>query len=417
MMLDNTLDQRCLRIGIPNFASTFLPFFINLAKYLEALGHSVIFLNPDPFLRSQLDKHGCCYELYPPIKNTCHLSKPFDKDSDIIKYLSRLYRLNKSQEMRLITTKNNLFSRASQQLSSYPVDKIIMWNGLGNVEKTLCQTLNIDAFYCENGYFENTFQMNKRGVNSDGNFVDLEPDQLYDFTYPNATLPFTTSGFKITNTPFNKFYYYLKRVFDSDYRNYLLSMVQYNLAVRKAKRSFNEQLFEKVDFDKIGKFVFIPLQVNSDTQTILYSDFKDSYDFLSTVIPKLKQLGFHIVLKQHPFETEPVDYSSFVCEQVSLFSKCDLNALIDRAEFVVTINSSVGLQAIERGKKVVACGAALYKNAPNCYSLTALDKVEEAPLQDANKYITKLKRDIFIKGNWREVDESLLASVSQRLLG
>ena len=159
------------------------------------------------------------------------------------------------------------------------------------------------------------------------------------------------------------------------------------------------------------------MQVNSDTQTILYSDFKDTYDFLSTVVPKLKKLGYHIMLKQHPFETEPVDYSSFVGEHVSLFSKCDLNALIDRAEFVVTINSSVGLQAIERGKKVVVCGAASYKNAPNCYPFSALDKVEKEPLQDAEKYITKLKRDIFIEGNWRKVDESLLASVSQRLLG
>ena len=288
---------------------------------------------------------------------------------------------------------------------------------LGNVEKTVCQALNIDAFYCENGYFENTFQMNKCGVNSEGSFVDLPANQLYDFVYPHADAKITTTEFKLTETPFNKFYYYLKRLFDEDYRNYLFSMIQYNLAVKKAKQSFSKQAFEKINFEKIGKFVFIPLQVNSDTQTILYSDFKDSYDFLSTVIPKLKQMGHHIVLKQHPFETEPVDYSAFVDEQVSLYSKCDLNDLIDRSEFVVTINSSVGLQAIERGKKVVVCGAALYKNAPNCYPFSALDKVEKEPLQDAEKYITKLKRDIFIEGNWREVDESLLASVSQRLLG
>ena len=417
MKRDYVNEQRALRIGIPNFASTFLTFFINLAKYLEALGHDVVFLNPDPFLRSRLDKHGCSYELYPSINDIVHIEKPFDKSADIIRYLSRLYRLNQVQETSLIAAKNKLYSRAISHLRLSPVDKMIVWNGLGNVEKTVCQALNIDAFYCENGYFDNTFQMNKRGVNSDGSFVDLAPEQLYEFAYPKATAKVTVSEFKLIETPFNKVYYYLKRLFDEDYRNYLLSMIQYNLAVKKAKQSFSKQAFEKINFEKIGKFVFIPLQVNSDTQTILYSDFKDSYDFLSTVIPKLKQMGHHIVLKQHPFETEPVDYSAFVDEQVSLYSKCDLNDLIDRSEFVVTINSSVGLQAIERGKKVVACGAALYQNAPNCYSLSTLNEIEQKPLQDANQYIKKLKRDIFIKGNWREVDEVFLALVSQRMLG
>lgn len=417
MKQDNVNEQRALRIGIPNFASTFLTFFINLAKYLEALGYDVVFLNPDPFLRSRLDKHGCSYELYPSINNIAHLEEPFDKSADIIRYLSRLYRLNDVQEIRLIAAKNKLYSRALEHLRLSPVDKMIVWNGLGNVEKTVCQALNIDAFYCENGYFENTFQMNKRGVNSEGSFVDLPANQLYDFAYPEADAKVTTSEFTLTETPFNKFYYYLKRLFDEDYSNYLFSMIAYNLAVKKAKKSFSEQQFEHIDFEKIGKFIFIPLQVNSDTQTILYSDFKDSYDFLSTVIPKLKPLGYHIVLKQHPFETEPVDYTAFVDEQVSLYSKCDLNALIDRAEFVVTINSSVGLQAIERGKKVVACGAALYQNAPNCYSLNELNEIEQQPLQDANQYIEKLKRDIFITGNWRKVDTSLLALVSQRMLG
>jgi len=417
MRLDSVSKQSSLRIGIPNFASTFLTFFVNLAKYLETFGYEVVFLNPDPFLRSRLKKHNCRYELYPSIKDLSLLENPYDKSKDIIRYLSRLYCLNEAQELSLIEAKNKLYSRANAHLRMFPVDKMIVWAGLGNVEKTVCQVHNIDAFYCENGYFGNTFQMNKRGVNSEGSFVDLAPEQLYEFAYPNAALPASISEFALIKTPFNKFNYYLKRLFDEDYRKYLFSMIQYNLAVKKAKKSFSEQVFENIDFEKIGKFVFIPLQVNSDTQTILYSEFKDSYDFLSKVIPKLKQLGHHIVLKQHPFETEPVDYSAFVDEQVSLYSKCDLNALIDSAEFVVTINSSVGLQAIERGKKVVACGAALYQNAPNCFSLDALDKIEQQPLQDASKYIEKLKRDIFITGNWREVDESLLASISQRMLG
>ena len=52
------------------------------------------------------------------------------------------------------------------------------------------------------------------------------------------------------------------------------------------------------------------------------------YEAIEKVLPILKSTGYKIIIKEHPLEVEPVDYSSFIDgEQVLLTRKANLEGI------------------------------------------------------------------------------------------
>ncbi|MBK8805466.1 MAG: hypothetical protein IPO21_01970 [Bacteroidales bacterium] len=96
-----------MNIAIAPFPAAFLPFFVNLAKYLEALGNKVLFLNPDYYEIVVLSKCNFNINTYP--KTSSFVNK-YDSNSAIVLYLSRLYQLKETA--KLIKHKNHAYSRA-----------------------------------------------------------------------------------------------------------------------------------------------------------------------------------------------------------------------------------------------------------------------------------------------------------------
>ena len=65
-----------------------------------------------------------------------------------------------------------------------------------------------------------------------------------------------------------------------------------------ASLTLDKNLVSKGIFD--GPYVFIPLQLEDDLNTQLYSDFKTPEALLRHVIPKAVSAGFKVVIKGHP---------------------------------------------------------------------------------------------------------------------
>lgn len=108
------------------------------------------------------------------------------------------------------------------------------------------------------------------------------------------------------------------------------------------------------------KYIFIPLQVNTDTQILIHSDFKDMQEFISLVEKEFYSLesDISLVFKIHPMEQGIVEYRF---DSRSLVVNSDTNELVKNSECVVTINSTVGFEAIEKHKKVLVLGEAFFK--------------------------------------------------------
>ncbi|MCP3792512.1 hypothetical protein [Pseudomonas sp. N2-11] len=123
-----------------------------------------------------------------------------------------------------------------------------------------------------------------------------------------------------------------------------------------------------------GPFVFIPLQLQDDLNTQLYSEFKTPEAFLQYVIPKVLAAGFRVVIKGHPAaggrtynliaETKALKYAKSLEDGVTIIPR-DTPALqsinvIAQAAAVLTINSSVGFEAILLGKNSILFGNAAF---------------------------------------------------------
>lgn len=407
-----------MKIGIASFASAFLEFHLNIAKRLETLGHQVYFLNPDKFIEKQLRKYGLNVESFPATQNRVSF---YTEDSDLIKYYTRLYQLKNSAP--LIKNRDIEYSKCLKYFEQNPdFDMILFWNGAGNVENDACQKLNIKTFHFENGYFPNTFQMNRRGVNCNAEYANLQLDDFLNFKYPsiNYSPDKIHSPIILSTRLFERYFY---RLFDSKFNIIIKEAFLYNKRLKKAKQRFIQLPVDELELSQMGKYIFFPLQVNSDTQIILNSPYSSMYDALKQILPKLKETGYKILLKEHPFEVETVNYSPFIDnENVFLIKKYDINELIEKSEFVVNINSSVGLQSIENYKKVLLLGESLYDHAPSSVrydeneSILKTLEIVEADKKLTDCYINHFKKEIFIEGDWKKLTPEFLNKVIDRII-
>lgn len=121
-----------------------------------------------------------------------------------------------------------------------------------------------------------------------------------------------------------------------------------------------------------GRYFLVPLQVHNDAQIRKHSDVGTIMNFIDEVMTSFAshaQRGKVLVIKHHPMDRGYCDYSAFIEQragQLGLQDRCfyihdqHLPTLLNHANGVVVVNSTVGLSAIMHGAPVKVCGKALY---------------------------------------------------------
>lgn len=132
--------------------------------------------------------------------------------------------------------------------------------------------------------------------------------------------------------------------------------------VKFAKLFLKQKLTKKnsLDVSLPKKYLFVPLQVNTDTQLLIHSDFQDMQEFICKVEKEFYSLdtGMGLVFKRHPMEQGMVEYKF---DTRSIVVNSDTNELVQNSECVITINSTVGFEAIQKYKLVIVLGEAFFK--------------------------------------------------------
>lgn len=377
-----------MKIGLKHFYP-FAPFFLNLAHYLETLGHEIVLLNPQ-----------------------AHVAILYGNFARCIYY--------ESKDVQEIFAKEKL-------------DRLILWNGVADEPEIRAAELNgVTTWFAENGYFQNTFQLNKQGVNAQADYARLSAAELLNFSYPDRALNFSR---KVEPLDVN----FSWAVYVKEKCRYLftgkalqaLHQIGHAIAIRCRKKYTKLRFLygksDVIDFERTKPFIFFPLQVNSDTQITFNSPYSDMFEILDAIVPLILSTRYNLVIKEHPAELERVNYLKYrLPGRVFVAKRADLSSLIDESEFVITVNSSVGLQALERDKKVLVLGRAMYETAPaavRCDLLTdnLLEKMqllaEHSPDWRMNKRLVEhFRRSIFLTGDWRKPDNLLLNKCARRIL-
>jgi capsular polysaccharide export protein len=114
-----------------------------------------------------------------------------------------------------------------------------------------------------------------------------------------------------------------------------------------------------------GAFLFVPLQVRGDTQIYAHGGWIGSIEgFIEEVARAAEQLpaGWRVVFREHPSDKRgnAEQLARLVGPRVSVDNETDTFELVRRSQGVVTVNSSVGLQALLLGRPVLVLGRANY---------------------------------------------------------
>ena len=190
--------------------------------------------------------------------------------------------------------------------------------------------------------------------------------------------------------------------------NQCISLADTKLLVRKPHKKKTQLSARLVD----EKYIFIPFQVNFDSQVIINSPWLNSmesfYMLLLSVVDEVDE-ALTFVIKEHP--SDPRRYQEFYDKHPRIkFVSEDTEQLIRGAQAVITLNSSVGIEAAMLEKKVIVLGNACYsvekmmqvvtskeglKNA-----LNSLDK-QKIDLDVTRAFFTYLKNDYLLPGAWQ----------------
>lgn len=115
------------------------------------------------------------------------------------------------------------------------------------------------------------------------------------------------------------------------------------------------------------KIVFVPLQVQLDSNIVLHSPtVRSMRRLVLEAIALARSLGpdWSVVVRPHPEELPRMRLNLPRLPGLSVDSRNSLGAWLDRAGVVLTVNSTVGLEAAIRGAKVVCLGEGIYCREP-----------------------------------------------------
>lgn len=116
--------------------------------------------------------------------------------------------------------------------------------------------------------------------------------------------------------------------------------------------------------DTGSKIIFVPLQVQLDSNILLYSDkIKTMRQLVFAALDLAKRLGagWKVIVRDHP-EEEQARLNIPYDERIVRNNVTSLDDMLEAASVVYTVNSTVGMTAAFKGKVVVCNGSGIYCN-------------------------------------------------------
>ncbi len=169
-------------------------------------------------------------------------------------------------------------------------------------------------------------------------------------------------------------------------------------------------------------YIFVPFQVDSDTQIIEYSPWIRNMEHLYNVLRKIIDSSDGespvFVVKEHPSSKNDYRHLHGLKAGIVFHNQTNTQTLIEGADGVVTINSSVGFEAILLNKPVITLGEAFY----NIKGLVLHAEGEQALMHACHNmanpepelreaFLNYLYCDYYARGDWRHADAGHIDSV------
>ena len=331
-------------------------------------------------------------------------------------------------------------------LERHEIDAVVVWNGLtgtGRLAVELARRRKLNVWFFENGFFPWTLQCDSRGVNFQNSLTTLPEKYFDDVPLDSERFQQFTQNLLHGNIP--EFPYHADAP-KASAKGLSLNILKLRRAqflewlphwrhhwkLRKSLNAVPERrAIGDAQFPIREPYVFVPLQVNKDTQIRSYSPHvADMHGFVEVVHKAWRSLNqdkLRLVVKEHPAETSRMDYESLKqrFRDIIWVEAGPTQEWLAGAEVVVTINSGAGVEALAHGRPVVTLGKAFYNKEDivfHCDEPSQLNSKLEAALKHPHnsKYIQKfiyfLRFQYLIEGSWRAWSRGTVETTARRLL-
>ncbi len=178
-----------------------------------------------------------------------------------------------------------------------------------------------------------------------------------------------------------------------------------------------------------ARYVFVPFQIDHDTQLTHFSPWiRNMQHLFAEVTAAAREAGDgDLVFKEHPSAAQdyPTLYRAIEGDpKLHLLNHAATQTLIEKAEAVITINSTVGLEALLLGKKVIVLGQAFYAiDGITCQAAsreqlaTALRELDSWQIDREliDGFLHYLQREYALPGSWKSPQIQHAIAVEERL--
>lgn len=274
------------------------------------------------------------------------------------------------------------------------------WRSMHRTAIGIAREMGVKVFVFEEGYARPWWiTLEEGGVNDASALGDVVPDALPDlaqirrpkqFRFAFARMAFYSlayvAGGVITQRGYPHYEHH-KPFRAGDALRWLKA------ACLKATHRFKERRALDLLLDPYGPdFFLVPLQISTDAQIVHASRWRNNAEFIETTIRSFARHASTrdlLVFKHHPLERGHADYATLierfaareqVAERVLYVHDGHVPSLLKRSKGAVTVNSTVGIQALYHGTPLCVTGTAFYAR-PGLVHGDDLDSFWQAPVE------------------------------------
>jgi hypothetical protein len=248
---------------------------------------------------------------------------------------------------------------------------LILWNPYSDevlLELWKCfRYKNMPSYFVERGALPDTIFVDKNGFLSDSSSYNEE----------NWNKP-------LTHKQDNEIIDYMNQLKED------LSSLEYQTAGRMSK----EEFIHKLDLPSDKKLIFVPLQLEGDTVIRYWSDWVNNVKGFQKIIMDLSKMNRDkiFLIKNHPLTTRErmVPHENIKVVDTFHYKDC-----ITYSDYLITINSGIGLQAMAWLKPVIIVGKAFYNFDEINIKANNLDELHCSLQKSVTVNFDKVKRFIY----------------------
>ena len=275
--------------------------------------------------------------------------------------------------------KENWHQFISDFLIQNQIDKIFLFGDCRYYQAIAikeAQALGIDTFVFEEGYIRPDYvTLEKWGVN---NFSLMKRDPTFYTKEIPVKKPLATNPNHLKMVLSAIIYYIVAYLGQTRYPFYehhrkLDPYQEAFYGIRNFIRKYKYKLIEpNIDTLINKKYYFIPLQTFNDFQIQVHSPFKSIEEFIEEVIKSFSEYApkdTYIIIKHLPVDRGRKDYKNYIKQlevkyqienRIIVIYDLHLPTLLKYTLGTVTINSTVGLQALYHQSPLKVLGEAIY---------------------------------------------------------